>query len=121
VNDATILDLLLTDVRGRAQVNLASGGGNLSFDGAFDWSNTQTVGSTTLDLGTLLKPPALSLWIAGLPVGGLTGLVAGLVNPILDALDDGLIDPLLSSLGVSLGGGDVTAWALDCQPPQLVG
>lgn len=122
VNDATILNLLLTDVKGRAQVNLASSASepDLAFDGPFDWSNTQTVGSTTLDLGTLLKPPALSLWIAGLPVGGLTGLVAGLVNPILDAVDDGLIDPLLSSLGVSLGGGDVTAWALDCQPPHLV-
>jgi tight adherence protein G len=121
VNDATILDLLLTDVKGRAQVNLASSGGNLSFDGPFDWSNTQTMGSTTLDLGDLLKPPALSLWIAGLPLGGLTTLVASLLNPVLSAADDGLIDPLLANLGVSLGGGDVTAWSLDCRPPHLVG
>jgi uncharacterized membrane protein len=121
VNDATILDLLLTDVKGRSQVNLASNAGDLSFNGPFDWTNTQTTGSTTLDLGDLLKPPALSLWIAGLDIGGLTTLVGNLLNPVLSAVDDGLLDPLLSSLGVSLGGGDVTVWGLECQSPRLVG
>jgi len=27
---------------------------------------------------------------------------------------DGLSDPVFASLSVSLGGGDVTVWALDC-------
>jgi uncharacterized membrane protein len=121
INDATILDLLLTDVKGRANLNLASNASDLSFNGPFNWSNTKTAGSTTLDLGDLLEPPALSLWIAGLNVAGLTTLVASLLNPVLSAVDDGILDPLLSSLGVSLGGGDVTVWALRCQSPRLVG
>ncbi|MGH9282415.1 MAG: hypothetical protein ACRD0S_05705, partial [Acidimicrobiales bacterium] len=121
VNDARILDLLLTDVTGRADVNLASAGGDLSFDGPFNWANAQTIGSTTLDLGDLLRSDPVALTLVGLPVGGLLSSVLGLVNPILTAADDGLIDLLLSSLGVSLGGGDVTVWGIDCADPVLIG
>ena len=36
------------------------------------------------------------------------------------SLDSRLFDPLLSALGISLGGGDVTAWDLDCSRRRLV-
>lgn len=122
VKDATILDLLLTTVTGRADVAVAGTSGRLSFDGPFDWLNSQTIGSTALDLGRLLRAEPVTLKASGVPLGGIAGSVLGLVNPILDAVDDGLINNLLSSLGVSLGGADVTAWALDCDAdPVLVG
>ncbi|MGH9281377.1 MAG: hypothetical protein ACRD0S_00405 [Acidimicrobiales bacterium] len=122
VKDATILDLLLTDVKGGGEVSLAGSDGRLSFDGPFDWSNTQTIGSTTLDVGRLLEARPITLSVLGAPLGGVAGSVLGLLNPILDAIDQGLIDNLLASLGVSIGGADVTAWALDCtSAPVLVG
>jgi uncharacterized membrane protein len=122
VRKATILDLLLTDVTGSAAVNLAGTEGDLPFDGPFDWLNTQTVGSTALDLGGVLATQPVRLNVAGVPVGGLADSLLGPVNSILGAVDAGLIDNLLSSLGVNVGGADVTAWALDCASnPALVG
>ncbi|MGH3372275.1 MAG: hypothetical protein ACRDPR_19995 [Nocardioidaceae bacterium] len=120
VNNATLLDLLLTDVRGAAQVNIASTNGDLTFDGPFNWSNTKTVGYG-VTVGNLLRAQPVNVTLAGLNVGGLISAVVGIINPVLTAADDGLINNLLGSLGVSLGGGDVTNWALDCTDPQLVG
>ncbi len=120
VNQATLLDLLLTDVRGLAQVNVASSNGNLSFNGPFNWSNTKTIGYG-VTAGNLLQAQPVALSLAGLNLGGLLSAVAGIINPVLTAADSGLINNLLGSLGVSLGGGDVTNYALDCTDPELVG
>ena len=115
VNDAVLLNLLLIKLTARADVSLAGSASDLSFNGPFDWENTQTVGSTSLGLGDLLSGD-LDLSLLGLSLSS----VLALLNPVLAAVDDGLLDPLLSALGVSLGGGDVTNFSLDCSPLKLV-
>ena len=123
VSAATILNALLVRVTGRADAPVAGSASDLTFHGPFDWDNTQTVGSTTLGLGGLLKSDLdLDLQLLGLPLGlgDVLGNVLGLLNPILSVVDNGLIDPLLSGLGVSLGGGDVTNFSLACDALKLV-
>jgi uncharacterized membrane protein len=122
VTDATILNVLgLVKVTGRSNLNLAGSAHDLSFHGAFDWDNTQTVGSTTLDLGDLLQTGlTLGVQVLGLVLINVQAAVLNILNPILDALDDGLLDPLLSNLGVIVGGADVTNFMLDCNPLKLV-
>lgn len=128
VSTAVILNIVgLVRVEGSADINLASAASDpdLQFNGPFDWSNTQTVGSSSLALGALIKsqPLALNLIALGLPLGlgSVLSDTLAILNPILDVVDDGLLDPLLANLGVSLGGGDVTAWHLDCDSRALVG
>ena len=125
VTDATILNVIgLVRVTGRADVAASSSATDLTFHGPFDWDNTQTVGSNSLGLGNLImtQPLNLTLQALGLPLGlgGVLGSVLGLLNPILDVIDEGLLDPILSGLGISLGGGDVTNFDLDCDPLRLV-
>lgn len=125
VSDATILNIAgLVRVTGRADVALAGSASDLTFHGPFDWDNTQTVGANSLGLGNLImtQPLNLTLQALGLPIGlgGVLGSVLGLLNPILDVVDEGLLDPILSGLGISLGGGDVTNFSLDCDPLRLV-
>jgi len=125
VTDATILNVIgLVRVTGRADVAASSSATDLTFHGPFDWDNTQTVGSNSLGLGNLImtQPLNLTLQALGLPLGlgGVLGSVLGLLNPILDVVDEGLLDPILSGLGISLGGGDVTNFDLDCDPLRLV-
>jgi uncharacterized membrane protein len=125
VGDATILNVLgLVRVTGRADVALAGSASDLAFHGPFDWNNTQTVGSTSLGLGNLIMTQPLHLDLhalgLGLGLGGVLSSALNLLNPILAALDNGLVDPLLSGLGISLGGGDVTNFSLDCDPLKLV-
>jgi uncharacterized membrane protein len=134
VNAATLLNVnvIFTAVSVRAQgnVTVASGSsppGGLVFDGPFDWNNTQTVSSTTPandgtpQLGSLLKTPATEITTTPINVGSLITTVLNLVNPVLDEVDTNLLDPLLASLGVSLGGGDVTVFGIDCAAPSLGG
>jgi uncharacterized membrane protein len=122
ITDATILNVLgLVRVTGRSNLNLAGSAHDLSFDGPFDWSNRQTVGSTTLDLGDLLQTGlTLGVQVLGLVLINVQAAVLDVLNPILDAVDDGLLDPLLSGLGVIVGGADVTNFMLDCNPLKLV-
>lgn len=125
LSDATILNVIgVVRVTGRADVSAASSASDLTFHGPFDWDNTQTVGGTTLGLGDLIRTQPLHLDMQalglGLGLGGVLSSVLGILNPILDVVDDGLLDPLLSALGVSLGGGDVTNFMLDCDPLKLV-
>ncbi len=125
LSDATILNIIgLVRVTGRADVAAANSATDLTFHGPFDWNNTQTVGATSLGLGNLIRTQPLHLDLhalgLGLGLGGVLGSVLGLLNPILSVVDNGLLDPLLSALGVSLGGGDVTNFMLDCDPLKLV-
>lgn len=125
VNDATILNVLgIARVVGRADVALAGSASDLTFNGPFNWDNTQTVGSNSLGLGNLImtQPLDLDLQVLGLPLGlgGVLSSTLNLLNPILAAVDNGLIDPLLSGLGLSLGGGDVTNFSVGCDSLKLV-
>lgn len=115
---------LVVRVTGSADVTVAHSASDLTFTGPFDWSNTQTAGSTTLGLGSLLESD-LDLTVTTLTLGVDPLTVANdtlaILGPIFDQLDADVIDPLLSSLGVSLGGGDVTVWDIDCAGRHLVG
>ncbi len=126
LTDATILNVLgLARVTARADAGLASSSSDLVFHGPFDWSNTQTVGSSSLGLGSLIQsdPLVLNLHVLGLGLGlgGVLSSVLALLNPILSVVDNGLLDPLLSGLGISLGGGDITNFMLNCNGLKLVG
>jgi uncharacterized membrane protein len=135
VNATTLLNVnvILTNVtvRGQGNVTVASGAspaGGLEFNGPFNWENTQTVSSTTVDpndgtprLGSLLQAPATQITTTPINVGWLITNVVNLVTPVLNVVDTNLLDPLLSALGVSLGGGDVTVFAIDCAAPSLGG
>jgi uncharacterized membrane protein len=122
VGDATILNVVgLVKVLGRANTALAGSATDLTFNGAFDWDNTQTVGSTTLGLGALLRSDLdLDVQILGLVLIDVSAAVRNILNPILAAVDNGLLDPLLSQLGVIVGGADVTNFSLNCDPLRLV-
>jgi uncharacterized membrane protein len=125
LTDATILNVAgLVRVTGRADVALAGSASDLTFHGPFDWNNTQTVGSSSLELGNLIKTQPLTLNLQalglGLGLGGVLSTVLDILNPILAAVDTGLLDPLLSALGVTLGGADVTNFLLDCDRLRLV-
>jgi len=125
---ATVKILMINiPISAQATVPLQNPGQVLKFNGPFDYNNTQTAADSSLGLGGLLNSD-----IQLSTPGGLSGLVLGLLSPILTALlnlvggllgpvlDGLLIDPLLSLLGIELGGGDVTAFFLDCTAPQLV-
>jgi uncharacterized membrane protein len=126
VTDATILNVLgVAKVTGSAQVTVGSPASDLTFHpGPFDWTNTKTAGGTSLGVGVLLKnkPVNLTLVPLGIPLGlgTVVSSVAALINPVLAALDNGLSDPVFASLGISLGGGDVTVWDLNCNSRVLV-
>jgi uncharacterized membrane protein len=125
LTDATILNVLgIASVSARADVGLAGSATDLTFHGPFDWDNTQTVGSSSLGLGSLIQSQPLHLDLhvlgLGLGLGGVLSSVLALVNPILGLVDGGLIDPLLDGLGVTLGGGDITNWMIDCGALKLV-
>ena len=114
---------LIVRVAGSADVTVAHTASDLTFTGPFDWTNTQTTGTTTLGLSSPLRQD-LDLAVTTLTLGVDAVAVANdtraILNPVLDELDGSLLDPLLSSLGISLGGGDVTAWDLDCSQRRLV-
>jgi tight adherence protein G len=131
VTDATILNIVgLVKVTGRADISSNTTAQDLTFTNPYNWSNTKTVAGSSLGLGNLLKGPAtapnqalsLTLIPLGLPIGlgGVLSSVTALLNPILAAADTGLLDPLLGMLGVTVGGGDVTAWTLNCHARSLV-
>ncbi|HEY0399643.1 MAG TPA: hypothetical protein VGF00_14705, partial [Acidimicrobiia bacterium] len=125
LTDATIVNVLgLASVTARADIGLAGSSTDLVFHGPFDWSNTQTVGSSSLGLGNLIQSQPLHLDLnvlgLGLGLGGVLSATLALLNPILGAIDNGLLDPVLSGLGISLGGGDVTNWMINCNPLKLV-
>lgn len=124
VNDATLVNVLgLVRITGHASVPLQDPLQELVFNGPFDQNNTQTAAGHSLGIGGLLNsnlvltPQLLGL---PLPLGPILDTLIGLLGGILGPVLDGLLDPLLSTLGVSLGGGDVTAFYLDCAVPQLV-
>jgi uncharacterized membrane protein len=74
-------------------------------------------------LGNLIEsqPLDLDLHVLGLPLGlgSVLSATLAILNPVLSALD-GLLDPVLAGLGISLGGGDVTNWMINCNPLKLV-
>lgn len=123
VGDATISHIpLVVLVEGFADVTVAHSASDLTFTGPFDWSNTQTAGSTTLGLSPLLRQD-LALTVTALTLGvdplAVENDTRAILDPVFNELDAGLLDPLLSALGLSLGGGDVTAWDLDCFARRL--
>lgn len=123
IANVSLLGLPLVWVTGSADVTSAGTPSDLTFTGPFSWTNTQTAGSTTLGLSTLLRSNlALTVQALGLGVniGAVTTSVLNILNPILNVLDTELIDPLLSSLGLSLGGGDVTIFDVWCHNRTLV-
>lgn len=121
VSDATIVNVLgLLKVTGSADVTVAGTASNpdLAFHGPFGWSNTKTVATGGLGLGTLLSSDLHLNLLLGL--GSLLTSVLNLLTPILAVVDNALLDPLLSALGVMVGGADVTNFMLDCNPLKLV-
>jgi len=125
LSDATILSVpLVASVTARADVSLAGSSSDLTFHGPFSWTNTQTVGSSSLGLGNLIESQPLNLSLnvlgLGLGLGGVLSSVLALVNPVLSAVDNGLLDPVLAALGLSLGGGDITNFSIDCNALRLV-
>lgn len=124
VADAMVADIpLVVRVAGSGDLVVAHSASDLTFTGPFDWSNTQTTGTATLGLASLLRQQldftvtTLTLGVDPLTVENDTRAI---LNPVLDELDSRLFDPLLSALGINLGGGDVTAWDLDCSRRRLV-
>lgn len=129
VAPATLLNVLgLVRVTGYTDPQLAPvPAQELHFSGPFDASNTQSVAGTSLGIAGLLhnQPLHIQTEVLGIPLPGvinaivdsLLSVIGAVLGPVLDSL---LIDPLLSGLGVQLGGGDVTAFYLDCAAPQLV-
>lgn len=125
LSDATILNVLgLVSVSARADISLAGSSSDLTFNGPFDWDNTKTVGSSSLGLGNLIESQPLSLTLhalgLGLGLGGVISSLLAILNPILSAIDNGLLDPVLAALGLSLGGGDITNFSIDCNALRLV-
>jgi uncharacterized membrane protein len=123
VGDAVISDIpLVVNVAGSADVTVASNAADLTFTGPFNWSNTKTAGATTLGFSSLLHDD-LTLAVTTLTLGvdplTVENDTRAILNPIFDVLDDSVLDPLLSALGLSLGGGDVTAWDLRCHTRVL--
>jgi uncharacterized membrane protein len=132
VTNATILNIPgLVKVTGSGDVALSTPPRTLNFTNPFNWLNTQTAVGAGWQLGTKLKGPApapaqplvLTVTALGLPIGlgGVWGSVTALLNPILVAMDSVVLDPLLFQLGVTLGGGEVTAWMLKCHARALAG
>jgi hypothetical protein len=78
----------------------------LTFNGPFNWSNTQTVGTPSVGIGSAVSAKASLL-------GAVTAVVTGLANI------DGLFGPLDRALGVSIAGADVTDFMLNCSVPSL--
>lgn len=115
---------LIVRVTGASDVTIAHSASNLTFTGPYNWSNTQTVGSTTLGLAPLLEN-GLDLTVTTLMLGvdalAVENDTLAILGPIFDQLDAALIDPLLSALGVSLGGGDVTVWDANCAGKRIAG
>lgn len=124
--DATLLDVAgLVRITGHASVPVQTPAQELVFNGPFDQNNTQTAGGSSLGIGGLLNSDLhLDTQVLGLtlPLVGqlLQATLSTLLGSILGPVLDGLLDPLLSLLGLQLGGGDVTAFHLDCGAPQLV-
>lgn len=111
---ATVKVLVLEiPVTAQASVNLQNPGQTLNFNGPFDYNNTQTVAGSGLGLGGLLNSH-LTLSASG---DSLLSLISGLLGSVLDGL---ILNPLLSLLGIELGGGDVTAFYLNCGTARLV-
>lgn len=129
VAPATLLNVLgLVRVTGYTDAQLVSvSAQELNFNGPFDSANTQSVAGASLDIAALLhdQPLHIETTVLGFALPGvinaivnsLLSVIGAVLGPVLDSL---LIDPLLSSLGVQLGGGDVTAFYLDCAAPHLV-
>lgn len=121
---APLLNLLLVRIDGYARVPVENPAQSLEFTGPYDGGNTLGAAGAGLGLGGLLNADLeLTPVLLGLPLplggilSGVTGLLGALLGPVIDGL---LLDPLLSLLGVRLGGGDVTAFFLDCAAPRLV-
>ncbi len=124
VAPAALLNLLLVRIDGYARVPLENPAQTLEFAGPYDGANTLATAGSGLGLGGLLNADLeLTPVLLGLPLplggilGGITSLLGALLGPVIDGL---LLDPLLSLLGVRLGGGDATAFSLDCAAPRLV-
>jgi len=127
VTDATILNVpLVASVTGRADVSLAGSANDTTFTGPFNWSNTHTVGTTSLQLGNLIKAQPLHLDLnvlgLGLGLGSVLSDTLNILNPILGAVDTGVLDSVLNDLAVSMniGGADVTDFMINCTPLRLV-
>ncbi len=94
-----------------------------------DFGKKDTVGATTLGLGTT-NPLNLSLSVLGNsatsavlnPLGTLTaGVLNGLVNPALQQVSTALLEPLNHLLGLNLFGADLTPLNVDCSGVRLAG
>lgn len=72
-----------------------------------------TVGSPSVQLLGLTPLP--------IPVGNVVTAVVNALDPVLANLDNNVMTPLLDALGLDVGSADVTALALQCDTPTLVG
>lgn len=72
---------------------------------------------TNINVGTPVVLNAIALPL----VGTIVTAVLAVVKPVLGLLDNAILTPLLTALGVDVGSADVTALAVDCTSPKLVG
>ncbi len=72
-----------------------------------------SAGTPSVQLLTLTPLPV--------PVGTIVTAVLSALNPVLTNLDSNVLKPLLQVLGLDIGSADVTALALQCDTPTLIG
>ena len=77
-------------------------------------------GITTFTTGTPVVT-LLGVLPLPLPVGGVVSGVVSALSPVLANVDNLVLTPLLQALGLDIGSADVTALALQCATPTLIG
>lgn len=116
VNQATLVEQVLLNIKGRSDVVVPGASGILSFFGPFSHQNRQSVGAgyPLIGVGTQLDANLTTN-----PVTYQQGMKAALL-PYLTLLDDHVIKPLASTLGLEVGGAEVANFKVECGTPVLV-